>query len=381
MTYANGRTCYDADSHLMETPEWLAGFADPGLRTRLPALALGGAGSKAAEVIAAARERRGDPAALATLAENVIGGPKGWLALGASDPSERSRALDELGFERQLVFSTFAATQFLWNADPEIRYGGARAHNRGMAAFCADDPRLIAVGMVPLNDPDLALAEVEEAIRLGCGAIWMPSLPAGERSPGHPLLDPVWALLAESGTALVIHIGGGGRPVPRAYFDNGRPKTTDWLGGGENLRAKDYMAISHPPELFLSALVFDGVFARHPELRAGAIELGAGWVPEFMHRLDAAQRMFRRTDPAIEALELRASEYVQRQVKFTPFPGEDVGALIRATGPELYLFSSDFPHPEGGRDPIARFESSLEGFDDDVRERFYAGNFAELLRL
>jgi hypothetical protein len=174
MTYAQGRVCRDADSHLMETPEWLIGYADPSLRDRLPRLRLGGAGAKAAEVIEVARKRRGDAEATAKLAENVIGGPKGWLALGASDPSERSLALDRLGFERQLVFSTFAATQFLWNDDPEIRYGGARAHNRGMAEFCSDDERLIAVGMVPLNDPERARVEAEEAIRLGCGAIWMP---------------------------------------------------------------------------------------------------------------------------------------------------------------------------------------------------------------
>ena len=55
--------------------------------------------------------------------------------------------------------------------------------------------------------------------------------------------------------------------------------------------------------------------------------------------------------------------------------------MIEQSSPELYLFSSDFPHPEGGRDPIGRFEYSLEGFDDAVRERFYSGNFAEMLRV
>ena len=58
----------------------------------------------------------------------------------------------------------------------------------------------------------------------------------------------------------------------------------------------------------------------------------------------------------------------------------DVGQLIRESSPELYLFSSDYPHAEGGRDPLARFERSLVGCDESVRERFYSGNFDDLYR-
>src|SRR5262249_30060186 len=36
-------------------------------------------------------------------------------------------------------------------------------------------------------------------------------------------------------------MGAGGRPLRRAFINNGKPPTTDWLGGGENIRAKDYM--------------------------------------------------------------------------------------------------------------------------------------------
>jgi hypothetical protein len=68
-----------------------------------------------------------------------------------------------------------------------------------------------------------------------------------------------------------------------------------------------------------------------------------------------------------------------RQVKFTPFPKDDVGWVIDQVGPELLLFSTDFPHPEGTRDPIGRFEAHLERFDDDTRERLYVENMRELL--
>ena len=59
------------------------------------------------------------------------------------------------------------------------------------------------------------------------------------------------------------------------------------------------------------------------------------------------------------------SEFIRRAVRFTPFATENAGTIIREGGPELFLFSSDFPHPEGTKNPIERFESTFEGFDED----------------
>jgi hypothetical protein len=74
----------------------------------------------------------------------------------------------------------------------------------------------------------------------------------------------------------------------------------------------------------------------------------------------------------------KPSEQIRGQLRFTPYPFEDVGALIRESWPELYLFSSDYPHAEGGRDPIGRFERALAGCGEDVKAGFYAGNFLDL---
>ena len=75
--------------------------------------------------------------------------------------------------------------------------------------------------------------------------------------------------------------------------------------------------------------------------------------------------------PGINQEEWRAlREYLRRHVKFTPFPTEPVGWLIEQAGAELFCFSSDYPHPEGGRDPLGRFEASLEGVDESAKARF-----------
>ena len=373
--YAPARRYCDADSHIMESFEWLASYADPAVRKRLPALALGGAGKMAEKAITKAAERRSDAAATAELEKDVIASAKGWGAYGATDPAERRRALDHLGFARQLVFSTFAGTQFLRSDDLAFKYGGARAHNRGMAAFCKGDPRLIPVASLPLDDPQAAIREFEMARADGCGAFWVAAAPAGKTSPGHPALDGLWARLQESMLPFVLHIGQGTRVLPKAYENNGRERGTDWLGGGENLRALDYMVLPHAPEMFLSAMIFHGVFERFPELKGGVIELGGGWVPAFLTRLDMAARFFMKSDAQLAELTLKPSDYVRRQIAFTPFPGEDVGALIRLAGPELFMFSSDFPHPEGSKDPIGKFEAVLKDFSEDVKTKFYSGNF------
>jgi predicted TIM-barrel fold metal-dependent hydrolase len=98
-----------------------------------------------------------------------------------------------------------------------------------------------------------------------------------------------------------------------------------------------------------------------------------------MRYLDSAFNAFARHEERLQALSLRPSEYVTRQLRATPYPTEDVGWIVREAGAEIPLFSSDYPHVEGGRNPIKRFEASLGEFDPATRELFYHANFAELM--
>jgi predicted TIM-barrel fold metal-dependent hydrolase len=60
-------------------------------------------------------------------------------------------------------------------------------------------------------------------------------------------------------------------------------------------------------------------------------------------------------------------------------PTEDVGWITEQVGPEICLFSTDFPHVEGGRRPVERFERNLGDATESVRSRFYAENFRDLM--
>lgn len=380
MAYASGRTFLDADSHIMERPDFLRDHAEARIRDRLAPLNGGNQGKTStawAEVVAEPGHAPDRVAEMVALGDGLIAGPKGYQALGAFNAAERVLALDQLGFRRQLVFATFSPGQALHHPDVELMYGAASAHNRAMAAFCASDERLMGVGVVPLDDPARAAAEADHLIALGLSAAWVAHRDCGGRSPGHDDLDPVWARLAEAGVPFVLHVGGHPLQVDPVWMNTGRPVPTDWQGGGENIRGKDMLALHHNAELFLGAMIFDGVFERHRALRGAAVELGAGWVPSWMRRLDWAARIWKK-EPDLAALNRSPGEIVREHLAFTPYVYEDVGELVAESDDTLYLFSSDYPHYEGSRNPIERFEAFLDGASERTRARFYEENFRRI---
>ena len=177
----------------------------------------------------------------------------------------------------------------------------------------------------------------------------------------------------------LLHIGGGGRSLKAAFHDNGRP-TTDFLGGGENVRSKDYMAIS-PGARAVPLGHGPRRRPRRPSPACGAA--ASSRAPCGSCRgcggSTSSRTRSRRPSRPCATSRCEASDYVHRQLAFTPFPREDVGWLIEQCGDDLFLFSSDYPHPEGTKDPVERFEDTMAGVDDAARDRFYRDNYADML--
>ena len=370
---------YDADSHLMELPDFLVRNAERGVRVRLPSLAdirLADVGEKMRSFQGAGGHPPETVAELAALGDRITRGPKWHDALGAFNGQERGLALDLLGFRRQVVFSSFCATK-IFTAPDDVRYAAAAAHNRSMAEFCAADQRLIGVALVPLDDPRLALAAIDEALQLGLGAVWIPSHAPGGRSPGHPAHDAIWRRLEETHTPFLLHVGSSSLAIADEWMNDGRSRQSA-RGGAEVIGSKDLTAIFHSAQRFISVLVLDGVLERFRRLKGGVIELGAGWVPDTIRRLDHAVDIWARSEPHLGEFTRKPSEQAREQLRFTPYPFEDVGAFIRESAPQLYLFSSDYPHAEGGRDPVGRFSRSLAKACATDRNRFFADNFNAL---
>jgi predicted TIM-barrel fold metal-dependent hydrolase len=381
MTYAKGRVYHDADAHIMEEPDWLFPYADPDVRERMQPVYVSTVKPGEETFIDELRRRHRDPAYRAQDGAEIML-RKNWKATGSFLKEDRPRALDLLGFSSQLVFNTFTNQPLLaaeHGDGVDYAYGLARAHNRAMADFCSVDDRLFATGYVPLRDFERAAAMAREAIELGCKALLIPSACPRGHSPSHVGLDPVWACSQEAGVPIVLHVGGGGRLLDPNYFENGLPPVPDFHGGAENFRSIDYMAIPYPPMQTLATMILDGVFDRFPRLRCGVIEQGAAWVPSWMRTLDSAVDAFSRNEERLRKLELRPSEYVRRQIRVTPYPAEDVGWIAAQAGESICLFSSDYPHVEGGRNPIRRFDASLADASERAKQLFYCDNFVDLM--
>jgi predicted TIM-barrel fold metal-dependent hydrolase len=381
MTYAEGRIVHDADSHVVETPDWLEPWADDATRARMKPIYVGRVRPGEESEIDLARARRLDPDDRER-AEHELMLRKNWNALGSFVGEDRPRALDLLGFRSQLVFNTFVSQLFVdveHSRDPDLVYGIAAAHNRAMIDFCSTDRRLLATAYVPLVDFERARVAAEDAIAMGAKAILISSACPPGHSPSHGKLFPVWAAVQEAGLPLVFHVGGGGRLLDPSYFENGLPPVPDFHGGAENFRSVDFMAIPHPPMLTLSTMIFDRVLDHFPRLKIGVIEQGAVWVPSWMRLMDTAVDAFRKNEERLQKLALRPSDYVKRQIRVTPYPAEPVGWIIEQAGEDICLFSTDYPHVEGGRHPIKRFDASLGAISEAGKQRFYSENFEDLM--
>jgi predicted TIM-barrel fold metal-dependent hydrolase len=366
--YCGDRLIHDADSHLMESPDWLMGYAGAAIRSRLRPLGLHGQEHDAG---LARSGTAPDPERAAEVMAT-----KNWGALGASDPAERSRVLDILGFRSQLVFSTYSHLTLLTvrgqpQEDPDVLYGGVTAHNRGVVDFCRD-PRLLPVAWVSPDVPERAVEACREALDLGCAAVELPTYPVGPYSLTHPAFHELYRMLEEADCPLVFHVGGGGPVVDPLFAQNGI------AGPGHDLSlAMTFLSLPAPTETLLAAFVFHGILERFPGLRCGVVEQGATWLPAFLRRLDLAWTG--AGAGARHQLSRPPSEYVVDRVKVTPFPFEDTGWLVGECGPDVLMFGTDYPHDEGSADPLASFDRALTSRSADERDAFYRRNFEVLM--
>ncbi len=197
-------------------------------------------------------------------------------------------------------------------------------------------------------------------------------------SPSHVAFDPVWRQAEEAGLPILFHVGGE-EPQNPGYFVNGLPRVKG-QAGQEILTSVAYMSIPNSVTQTLACLIIDGVMDRFPRLKFGVIELGASWLPGWMRFLDSAAAAFAKNEERLQKpLRPGLSEIARRQLRVTPYPNEDTGWILRNSGEEMLMFSSDYPHPEGGRNPLKWFDNSLKGLPAEAVDRFYCENFVDLM--
>ena len=383
MTYAENRIIIDADSHVIELDDFLHKAALESDLPLLPSMS----SQKELPVIQAGLDRgrelflkrQQDPEIMAKFESSLLDNTKsGWNRLGAFDSAERSHTLDLFGFKIQWVLPTFSFHQIAHVTDPAVLEVGARTLNKAMGAFCAKDPRLCAIGYIPLTlGLEIGLDLMRTGFRDGCYTFMVDTNePSDEkRSFTHPDFDPIWAEFANHKVPFVVHVAVNGhyKRMPDSFKRNGRSALE--LGGDAPAGELGLVTIKNSAEIFLSAMIFDEVFERHPELKGISMEHGAFWVPSWLHALDFTARNFRHK----RSFSRTPSEVAKTHLKFSPFAGEPVGWIIDNVGPELLVFASDYPHPEGTADPIRKFEESMGNCDESTMSAFYHENMEALM--
>jgi predicted TIM-barrel fold metal-dependent hydrolase len=267
------------------------------------------------------------------------------------DSAKRARELEDEGIVAEVVYPNtippFFPVSGLFTVTPpaselERRLAGLRAHNRWLAAFCAELPgRRAGVGHMLLNDVDEAVRDVHWIADHGLtGGVLLPGTPPGSAiAPLHaPVYDPVWRACEERGVVVNAH-GGNGSPD----YGPHPASTMLWL--------METNWFSHRP---LWTLVLAGVFDRFPDLRLVVAEQGAGWIPAALEAMDRVHADAERGGVGElrfggdHRLSRRPSECWSTNVAVAAsFLHRDECARRHDIGVDRIMWGSDYPHLEG----------------------------------
>ena len=130
---------------------------------------------------------------------------------GAADPQARVADLDAMGIDQELLYPTWFAEGFFVVRDPDVAYALARAYNDWIADFCKAAPeRLFAVAILPLQNMDFALEELQRVVRIpSIRAVFIRPMFLEDRYFNHPYYDPLWTELERLGITAAVHATPG----------------------------------------------------------------------------------------------------------------------------------------------------------------------------
>jgi predicted TIM-barrel fold metal-dependent hydrolase len=296
------------------------------------------------------------------------------------DHDARLKQLSEQQIEHSIMYPggwALMAEAYLEGVDP--LYDNLESFNRWIDEDWgfAYKNRIFAPAMLSLRDLDRAVIELDRVLAAGARFIMLAPGPAYGRSPGDPYFDPFWARLNEANATVAYHISEfhyqtevashwGWGLVPPFQFSAWQWQNTY----GER-----------PITDTLSALIFDNLFGRYPNINVLVSEFGAEWVPHFIRHMDKSRGMGRNGPWLGGQLAERPSTVFKQHVRVVPYPEDDTVSLAdRLGGVDCLVMGSDWPHAEGLREP-ADFYTKAEGLGDEARRRFLRDNGKQLLGL
>jgi predicted TIM-barrel fold metal-dependent hydrolase len=289
--------------------------------------------------------------------------------LGNTYEQLRDQHLDLWNVDKILLTgaSTYPATVL---PDPDFGADMCRAFNDWTIDQWLDkDDRLLAAISINVNDPRLAIAEIE---RLGPDPrIKAVMLPTGSRMPyGNRFYHPIWEACERHGLVVGIHPGNEGAGMAGPPTGVGYP--TYYI---ETRMARPQMAMAHAV-----SFIAEGVFEKFPGLKVLIDECDQFWAVGLMWHMDADWKSLRDQTPWVKRL---PSEYFRGHIRvgtqplLEPETNDQFWMMLDALhADETLVFSSDWPHWDWD-DPASTFPKLPER----LHRRVFAENARELFGL
>jgi aminocarboxymuconate-semialdehyde decarboxylase len=235
-----------------------------------------------------------------------------------------------------------------------------RAQNAGLAGLQAADPERVSVlGAVPLQDPELAAAELEALMAAEFAGVEIAASVRGEYL-GADRLAPFWAAAEAAGALVFVH------PTTRGFAD---PVFEDFYL---------WNLVGNPMETTIAAahLVLSGVLERHPGLRV-LLAHGGGALPALRGRLRHGWSF----QPQAHARLTESPEASLRRLYYDTVTHHPVvlRELVAFAGAEHVLLGSDYPFDMADARPADTVAAAR--LDPAAERAVLGGNAARLLGL
>jgi predicted TIM-barrel fold metal-dependent hydrolase len=250
------------------------------------------------------------------------------------DPGSRLRDMDAANIDVGVMFSS-QSDIFCMLRDVGFEQALHQAYHRYMSVFCGEsDGRLRWLANTVLRDVPAAVAELTYWAERddNFAGMFVPRLCPDGRLLDNPDLYPLWERSQELDLPIWIH------------GDPDHPPLTPGYASLDNAAFARGVLKSWGGQAAMGALIGGGVFDLFPRLRVGLFENGAGWMPWFVESLDASYKPGSTSTPNLRR---KPSEIVAGGQLFCAIdpPEEELAHCVERLGEEIWLFSTDYPHP------------------------------------
>ena len=278
--------------------------------------------------------------------------------------------LKEDGVEGEVIYPNGIFGCFA-SPDPGYQMALAQLYNDYYQEIFGDAPDMfLPSAVVPTIDIQAATKEVERVGNAGYRSISVPvSRPAVPYN--HRDYNPLWTAAERSNIPVSFHVFTESDPKEKSAEKN-RDETA--IDGFDTMLMVAGMAEAMGPMLALCA---SGTLERHSDLKFVLVECGTGWLAWALYAMD--DNFVQRHMWQSPKLELKPSEYFQRQGNIT-FGNDPVGLHnIRFTGADCMMWGSDYPHDEGTF-PHSRevIEETFEELTEEDKRKIVYDNAARL---